>query len=51
MAFFESLPSVTRHIIRTIAMRERVTNETLMREWINERAETLRTPFVEQLSA
>jgi SOS-response transcriptional repressor LexA len=51
MAFFETLPSGTRHIIRTIAIRERVTNETVMREWIRERAESFRTPFVEQLSA
>lgn len=51
MAFFETLPSGTRHIIRTIAIRERVTNETVMREWIRERAESFRTPYVEQLSA
>jgi len=51
MAFFETLPSGTRRIIRTIAMRERVTNETVMREWIREYAENFRTPFVEHLSA
>jgi SOS-response transcriptional repressor LexA len=51
MAFFETLPSGIRHIIRTIAIRERCTNETVMREWIRERAESFRTPYAEQLSA
>lgn len=51
MAFFETLPSGIKHIIRTIAIRERVTNETVMREWIRERSESFRTPYVEQLSA
>lgn len=51
MAFFETLPSGIRHIIRTIAMRERRTNESVMREWIREYAENFRTPYVEQLSA
>lgn len=51
MAFFETLPSGTRHVIRTIAVRERCTNETIMREWINERVEHLRTVYPERLSA
>jgi SOS-response transcriptional repressor LexA len=51
MAFFETLPSGIRHIIRIIAIRERRTNESVMREWIRERAESFRVPYVEQLNA
>jgi SOS-response transcriptional repressor LexA len=51
MAFFETLPSGIKHIIRTIAIRGRVTNETVMREWIREYAENFQTPYVERMSA
>jgi SOS-response transcriptional repressor LexA len=44
MAFFETLPSGTQHIIRSIALRQRTTNEAVMREWLNERADQFRSP-------